>query len=79
MSNLMRVGFFSQSLTRSAFAWYTTLGADLIWTWKRLEDQFHLQYHSKVVEVRIVDLAQVGQKRGETVAEFIQRFRAVKN
>jgi hypothetical protein len=51
----------------------------LICTWKQLEEQFHIQYHSEVVEAGIVDLAQVRQKRGETVAEYIQRFREVKN
>jgi hypothetical protein len=51
----------------------------LIRTWKQLEDQFHIQYHSEAVEAGIADLAQVRQKRGETMAEYIQRFREVKN
>jgi hypothetical protein len=45
----------------------------------QLEEQFHIQYHSEAAEARITDLAQVRQKRGETVAEYIQRFREVKN
>jgi hypothetical protein len=44
-----------------------------------LEEQFHIQYHSEATEAGIADLAQVRQKRGETVAEYIQRFRKVKN
>jgi hypothetical protein len=55
------------------------LGLDSIRTWKQLEEQFHIQYHSKAAEAGIADLAQVRQKRGETVAEYIQRFREVKN
>jgi hypothetical protein len=55
------------------------LGPDSIRTWKQLEEQFHIQYHSEAAEARIADLAQVQQKRGETVAEYIQRFREVKN
>jgi hypothetical protein len=55
------------------------LGPDLIRTWKQLEEQFHVQYHSEAVEAGIADLAQVRQKRGEIVAEYIQRFREVKN
>jgi hypothetical protein len=31
------------------------------------------------MEVRIANLAQVRQKRGETMSEYIQRFREVKN
>ncbi|KAK1653679.1 hypothetical protein QYE76_071484 [Lolium multiflorum] len=45
----------------------------------RLEELFHTQYHSETTEAGIAELAQVRQKRGETVAEYIQRFRTVKN
>jgi hypothetical protein len=79
VSDPLRVRFFSQSLTGPAFRWYTSLGPDSILTWKQLEEQFHIQYHSEAVEAGIADLAQVYQKRGETVAEYIQRFREVKN
>jgi hypothetical protein len=48
------------------------MGPDSICTWKKLEEQFHIQYHSEAVEAGIVDLAQVRQK-------YIQRFREVKN
>jgi hypothetical protein len=44
-----------------------------------LEEQFHIQYHSEAAEAGIADLAQVRQKRGETVSEYIQHFREVKN
>jgi hypothetical protein len=79
VSDPLRVRFFLQSLTGPAFGWYTSLGPDSIRTWKQLEEQFHIQYHSEAVEAGIADLAQVHQKRGETVAEYIQRFREVKN
>jgi hypothetical protein len=78
VSDPLGLRFFSQSLTGPAFGWYTSLGPDSIRTWKQLEEQFHIQYHSKAAEARIADLAQVRQKRGETVAEYIQRFREVK-
>jgi hypothetical protein len=79
VSDPLRVRFFSQSLTGLAFRWYTSLGPDSIRTWKQLEEQFHIQYHSEATEAGIADLAQVRQKRGETVAEYIQRFREIKN
>jgi hypothetical protein len=79
VSDPLRVRFFSQSLTGPAFGWYTSLGSDSICTWKQLEEQFHIQYHSEAAEAGIADLAQVRQKRGEIVAEYIQRFREVKN
>jgi hypothetical protein len=55
------------------------LGPDSIRIWKQLEEQFHIQYHLEAAEARIADLAQVRQKRGETVAEYIQCFRELKN
>jgi hypothetical protein len=79
VSDPLRVRFFSQFLTGLAFGWYTSLGPDSIRTWKQLEEQFHIQYHSRAAEAGIADLALVRQKRGETVAEYIQRFREVKN
>jgi hypothetical protein len=75
----LRVRFFSQSLTVPAFGWYTLLSPDSIRTWKQLEEQFHIQYHSEAAEEGIADLAQVQQKRGETVAAYIRHFREVKN
>jgi hypothetical protein len=71
VSNPLRVRFFSQSLTGPAFGWYTSLGLDSIRTWKQLEEQFHIQYHSEAAKAGIADLAQVRQKQGETVAEYI--------
>jgi hypothetical protein len=59
VSDPLRVRFFSQSLTGPAFGWYTSLGPDSIRTWKQLEEQFHIQYHSEAAEARIADLAQV--------------------
>jgi hypothetical protein len=79
VSDPLRVRFFSQSLIGPAFGWYTSLGSDLICTWKQLEEQFHIQYHSKAAEAGIADLAHVRQKWGETVVDYIQCFREVKN
>jgi hypothetical protein len=75
----LRVRFFSQSLIGPAFRWYTSLGPDSIRTWKQLEEQFHIHYHSEAAEVGIADLAQVRQKRRETVVEYVRHFREVKN
>src|SRR6185369_14646411 len=71
VSDPLRVRFFSQSLTGSAFGWYTLLPPDSIRTWRQLEDQFHTQYHSEAAEAGIADLAQVRQKRGESVSSRI--------
>jgi hypothetical protein len=62
VSDPLRVRFFSQSLTGPSFGWYTSLGPDSIHTWKQLEEQFHVQYHSEAAEAGIAELAQVRQK-----------------
>ncbi|KAK1685893.1 hypothetical protein QYE76_046741 [Lolium multiflorum] len=79
VSDPLRVRFFAQSLTGSAFGWYTSLPPNSVHTWKQLEEQFHMQYHSEATEAGIADLTQVRQRRGETVSEYIQRFRTVRN
>jgi hypothetical protein len=79
VSDPLRVRFFPQSLIGLAFGWYTSLGSNLIRTWKQLEEQFYIQYHSEAAEARIADLAQVRQKQGETIVEYIQCFREAKN
>jgi hypothetical protein len=57
VSDPLRVRFFSQSVTRPAFGWYASLDPDSIRTWKQLEEQFHIQYHSEAAEAGIADLA----------------------
>jgi hypothetical protein len=37
-SDELRVRFFAQSLTGSAFGWYTSLPPDSIRTWKQMEE-----------------------------------------
>ncbi|KAK1626903.1 hypothetical protein QYE76_001218 [Lolium multiflorum] len=58
-SDELRVRYFSQSLTGSAFGWYTSLPPNSIQTWKQLEERFHEQYHSEASEAGIADLAQL--------------------
>jgi hypothetical protein len=54
VSDPLRERFFSQSLTGPAFGWYTSLGPDSIRTWKQLEEQFHVQYHSEAAELGLL-------------------------
>ncbi|KAK1608188.1 hypothetical protein QYE76_031861 [Lolium multiflorum] len=57
-SDELRVRYFSQSLTGSAFGWYTSLPPNSVQTLKQLEERFHEQYHSEASEAGIADLAQ---------------------
>ena len=75
----LRVWLFSMSLSRSAFAWFTTLPAKSILYSADLEKQFHQFFYSGVCEIKLIDLTSLRQRNDETVAAFIQRFRDVKN
>jgi hypothetical protein len=57
ISDPLPVRFFLHSLIGLAFGWNTSLGLDLIRSWKQLEEQFHIQYHSDAAEAGIADLA----------------------
>ncbi|KAK1629774.1 hypothetical protein QYE76_004089 [Lolium multiflorum] len=77
-SDQLRVRFFSQSLTGPAFGWYTSLPPDRFEhgsSWKSISHTISFE----ATEAGIADLTQVRQRRGETVSQYIQRFRTVKN
>ena len=75
----LRVRLFTLSLSRPAFGWYTSLPAGSITSWRQLEEQFHMHFFLGCSEMKISDLAAMKQRKGETVSEYIQRFRDVKN
>ena len=41
----LRMKYFSSSLTKNAFTWYTTLPSGSIFTWSQLEKVFHEQFY----------------------------------
>ncbi|KAK1693515.1 hypothetical protein QYE76_010212 [Lolium multiflorum] len=67
------------AVSHGSSLWVVHLLPDSVRTWKQLEEQFHEQYHSETTEASLADLTQVRQRRGETVSEYIQRFRTVRN
>ena len=75
----LRVRLFSLSLSGSAFAWFTTLPANSILHWPDLERQCHQFFFSGITELKLTDLTGLRQRNDESVADFIQRFRDVKN
>ncbi|KAK1663007.1 hypothetical protein QYE76_051166 [Lolium multiflorum] len=62
-SDPLRVRFFAQSLTGPAFGWYTSLPPDSVRTWKQLEEQFHVQYHSSYEAGIAAQCGRCGEKR----------------
>jgi hypothetical protein len=75
----LMVRLFSLSLSRLAFAWFTTLPANSILYWADLERQFHQFFYSGITELKLTDLTGLRQRSDESVDAFIQRFRDVNN
>ena len=47
--------------------------------WNLLECKFHDHFFSGETEVRLLDLTSVKQNRDESVLDYFQRFKALKN
>lgn len=77
--SFLKLRLFPNTLTGIAFAWYTTLPRNFIFTWQEMERQFHIQFYKTEPEVCIADLSRATQKKGETVDLFIARFKKMKN
>jgi hypothetical protein len=70
---------FSLSLSGTAFTWFTSLPANSIDTWAQLEQKFHDYFHTNETELKLSDLTSVRHEYNESVADYIERFRDVKN
>jgi hypothetical protein len=76
-SDTFKLRLFSLSLSGTAFIWFTSLPANSIYTWAQLE--FHDHFCTGKTELRLSDLTSVRHKYNESVADYIERFRDVKN
>jgi hypothetical protein len=75
----LRVRLFSSSLSGPAFSWFTSLPTNSIMKWADLEQQFHNYFFSGIHKMKITNLTRLKQRNDETVAEFVRRFREVRN
>ena len=75
----LKVRFFPLSLSGSAFSWFASLPPNSVQSWADLEQKFHKYFFAEVREMRIIDLMAVKQRAGESVAEYVQRFRDVRS
>jgi len=78
-SDALRVRLFSLSLTDTAFSWFSSLAPGSIANWSSLEQKFHDHFFSGETEARLLDLTSVKQNRDESVLDYFQRFKAIKN
>jgi hypothetical protein len=75
----MKIRNFPLSLTGTAFAWFTSLPPLRINCWAELEVKFHSHFYTGTQETRFSQLTSVKQMHDETVVEFFNRVREIKN
>jgi hypothetical protein len=74
-----RVHFFSLSLSRPAFTWFSSLIANSIANWGDLKKKFHTYFYTGTGERKIIDLTNMKQRTNESGVEFLQRFQEMRN
>jgi hypothetical protein len=77
MNLLMRL--FSLSLTGTAFVWFSSLTPSSIDSWNQLEQKFHDHFFSGDYQLKLTDLTSVKQGKDETVSNYLNHFKEVKN
>ena len=73
------VRFFPLSLSGSAFTGFASLPPNSISGWADLEKKFHKYFFAGVTEMKLTDLTTIRQRAGESVTDYIQRFRDVRS
>ena len=79
LHDALRVRLFSLSLTGTTFSWFSSLALGSILNWNQLEHKFHDHFFSGETEAKLSDLTSVRQNRDESVLDYFQRFKAIKN
>jgi hypothetical protein len=75
----LRIQLFSLSLTKTAFAWFSSLPAHSIYGWEPLEQKFHEHFYNNTSEAKLADLTSVRQTRDESVLNYFKWFKEIKN
>jgi hypothetical protein len=75
----MKLRMFALSLSGTAFAWFTSLSPNSIFTWAQLEQKIYEYFYSGDTEHRLSHLTTIKQKHNEPTADYIRRFRDTRN
>jgi len=70
----LRLKYFSSSLTKNAFTWFTTLTPHSIFTWRQLEKAFHEQFYMSQSKISLKELTSVRRKTSESIDDYLNRF-----
>src|SRR6185437_16669799 len=78
-SNIYKLRLFPLSLSGAAFTWFVLLPPNSVRTWADLEQKFHDYFFNGETELKWPHLTSVKQNIHEGVAEYIRRFRDIRN
>ena len=78
-SDIYKLRLFLLSLLGAAFTRFISLPPNSVHTWADLEQKFHDYFFNGETELKLSHLISVKQKIHEGVAEYIRRFRDIKN
>jgi hypothetical protein len=74
----LRLKYFSSSLTKNAFTWFTTFPPHSIFSWNQLEKAFHEQFYMGQSKISLKELASVRRKTHESIDDYLNRSRLLK-
>lgn len=74
----LRIRYFPTSLMKNAFTWFTTLPANSIHDWTRLERLFHEQFYIGKSKINLKELVSIKRKFSEPIDDYLNRFRLLK-
>ena len=66
-------------MLQPAFTWFSSLPVNSIANWANLEKKFHTYFYTRTGEKKIIYLTTIRQRTNESDAEFLQRFREIRN
>ncbi|RYR31911.1 uncharacterized protein LOC107610525 [Arachis ipaensis] len=75
----LRMKFFSASLTKNVFTWFSNLRPSSILTWEQLENTFHAQFYRAKLNVLLTNLLTIERDDGESIDDYIIRFKNARN
>ncbi|GKV36311.1 hypothetical protein SLEP1_g44457 [Rubroshorea leprosula] len=73
--DFLKLRLFPSSLTGTALTWYLSLPQNSVFTWRQMEDLFHIQFYRSEPEISMADLSRLTQRPGESSESYLMRFR----
>ncbi|KAA0046413.1 retrotransposon gag protein [Cucumis melo var. makuwa] len=68
---------FVRSLKGNAFEWYTDLEPEVTDSWEQLEKEFLNRFYSTRCTVSMMELTTTKQRKGDSIIDYINRWRAL--